>query len=226
MTKPKRKLADLAPAEDNPREISPEALASLGRSMDEFGDLSGVTFNRRSGKLIGGHQRMQHIPARSKIQILRKFHPPTERGTVAFGVIEADGEFWWYREVDVDEVAERTMNVSANKQGGGFNDPALEVYLSFIDEGGGDVGLAGFTKADLEGLRTAYSQSFADSLGALPKGGRADIQQVAFILTSAQADRLREALKRAKAEGPFQDEGNQNSNGNAIMRIADSYSPG
>lgn len=53
------KLADLKPASYNPRRISEEALGGLGRSIDKFGVLSHIVWNKRSGNVVGGHQRLR-----------------------------------------------------------------------------------------------------------------------------------------------------------------------
>jgi DNA modification methylase len=52
-------LADLKPAPYNPRKISPEAMKALGASLASFGDISGVTWNKRTGHLVSGHQRLK-----------------------------------------------------------------------------------------------------------------------------------------------------------------------
>ena len=49
-------LADLKPAPYNPRTISEEALKGLGVSLEEFGDISGFTWNKQTGHLVTGHQ--------------------------------------------------------------------------------------------------------------------------------------------------------------------------
>jgi len=63
VTRPKalRTLSDLKPAPYNPREIGDEALAGLKASIDELGDLSGIVWNARDGKLVAGHQRMRAL---------------------------------------------------------------------------------------------------------------------------------------------------------------------
>lgn len=58
---PVSKLSDLKAAKYNPREITDEALTGLGHSLSEFGDLSGITFNARTGNLVTGHQRTKSI---------------------------------------------------------------------------------------------------------------------------------------------------------------------
>jgi ParB-like chromosome segregation protein Spo0J len=47
------------------------------------------------------------------------------------------------------------------------------------------------------------------------------LEQMTFTLSLDQADTIREALAAAKAAGPFIDTGNENSNGNALARIAE-----
>ena len=50
-----RSIGELEHAEYNPRKIGDQALKALGEAMVRFGDLSGIVFNRRTGRLIGGH---------------------------------------------------------------------------------------------------------------------------------------------------------------------------
>jgi hypothetical protein len=57
------RLADLEPHPENPREISEEALEALGASIEEYGDLSGIVYNKRDGYLITGHQRLKKLRA-------------------------------------------------------------------------------------------------------------------------------------------------------------------
>lgn len=55
------KISDLKEAPYNPRDISEEALKGLSVSISEFGDLSGIVFNKRTGNLVAGHQRVKAI---------------------------------------------------------------------------------------------------------------------------------------------------------------------
>lgn len=57
----KMKLASLTPADYNPRTISDEAFKGLGRSMDKFGMLVPIVWNKRTGNIVGGHQRYKHL---------------------------------------------------------------------------------------------------------------------------------------------------------------------
>jgi len=57
----------------------------------------------------------------------------------------------------------------------------------------------------------------------MPSGDKAPIQQITFTLHDDQAEAVKAALQKAKAAGPFVDTGNENSNGNALARIAEAY---
>ncbi|HUU97686.1 MAG TPA: hypothetical protein VM487_18275 [Phycisphaerae bacterium] len=50
-------LGQLAGNPDNPRKITPEAVAALRVSLETFGDLSGVVWNAATGHLVCAHQR-------------------------------------------------------------------------------------------------------------------------------------------------------------------------
>ena len=55
------KGGDLSPASYNPRKISPEQLKALGDALKVFGDLGGIVRNRKTGNLVGGHQRVKSL---------------------------------------------------------------------------------------------------------------------------------------------------------------------
>lgn len=50
-------LADLDPAPYNPRRISPRALEGLKKSLKTFGVVQPIVWNKRSKRIVGGHQR-------------------------------------------------------------------------------------------------------------------------------------------------------------------------
>ena len=57
----KMKLADLRPADYNPRTISDKAFDGLGKSMNRFGLLMPIVWNEKTGNIVGGHQRYKHL---------------------------------------------------------------------------------------------------------------------------------------------------------------------
>ena len=83
------KIEDLHPAEYNPRSISEKAFAGLSASMDKFGILAHIVWNKRTGNIVGGHQRYRHL--------------------VEKGVKETD-----VLVVDLDENDEVALNITLN----------------------------------------------------------------------------------------------------------------
>ena len=83
------KLTELRPAAYNPRRISTEALGGLGDSLLEFGLVQPVVWNRRTGNVVIGHQRLDRL--------------------LHFGVEATDVYV-----VDLDEIAEKRLNVASN----------------------------------------------------------------------------------------------------------------
>jgi hypothetical protein len=156
-------LGELKPNEKNPRKITDEKLKMLKKSLDAFGDLSGVIFNKRTKRLVGGHQRLKVLPVSSEITITNKLKEPTEKGTVAEGFISIGTEKFVYREVDWDETTEKAANLAANKHGGEFDFPQLIDWLQELDALNVDLELTGFDAKDLENI-------MAPVLGHLAEG--------------------------------------------------------
>ena len=57
------KVPDLKADPRNPNRMKPEDRDGLKRALVEFGDLSGIVYNRRTGLLVAGHQRMSVLGA-------------------------------------------------------------------------------------------------------------------------------------------------------------------
>ena len=106
-------IADLAPATYNPRRITDAAAAGLRASMSKFGDIAVMTWNRRTGCLVAGHQRTAQLDRSSRIE---NFRPaPDDVGTVGYAeVVPPAGPRFALRVVDWDEATERAANVAAN----------------------------------------------------------------------------------------------------------------
>ena len=54
-------IGDLSPAPYNPRKISERAQNALSKSLGDFGDISGIVWNKRTGNLVCGHQRVKEL---------------------------------------------------------------------------------------------------------------------------------------------------------------------
>ncbi len=107
MTPTPRRIEDLQPAPYNPRTIDAPSLEALKASLGTFGDLSGITFNERTGHLVTGHQR---------VRVLREQHGESARirhaGKEAY--LHVGSERFRLRVVNWDEETERAANIAAN----------------------------------------------------------------------------------------------------------------
>lgn len=54
-----KKLIDLNPADYNPRYIEDEAMTGLKASIEEFGCVQPIIWNKHTGNVVGGHQRLK-----------------------------------------------------------------------------------------------------------------------------------------------------------------------
>lgn len=63
-------LAELKGAPYNPREISPAALAGLKASIKRFGLVQPIVVNRRTGLIVGGHQRVRAMLDAGEVEAL------------------------------------------------------------------------------------------------------------------------------------------------------------
>lgn len=97
----------------------------------------------------------------------------------------------------------------------GWDSELLSLELADLKADGFDLTIAGFDA--LPGMETVAE------LPSLRSGEREPFRQVTFTVHDSQWEQIEEALKAAKAAGPFVDSPNENSNGNALSRIAETY---
>lgn len=136
-------------ADYNPRKITKPEIDRLKKAIEEFGDLGGIVFNRRTGRLVGGHQRIKVIPKDAIIE-KTELSERSRTGTVAHGFIIIDGEKYSYREVDWDETKEKAANIAANAHGGDWDEEKLgELLKELSSDVNFDIDLTGFTLAEV-----------------------------------------------------------------------------
>ncbi len=121
------KITDLKAADYNPRVIAEEGLKGLKNSITKFGDLSGIVFNKQTGNLVTGHQRLKAIQQKfGDLQVV-----PLNDDE---GFIEAPGRMIFkVRFVQWDLITEKAANLTANnpKIQGEFT-PHAELILEEI----------------------------------------------------------------------------------------------
>lgn len=138
------KLSKLKDAPYNPRTISEEAMVRLERSVEAHGLVVPIVWNKRTGNVVGGHQR--------KLVLERR------------GAAEADVVV-----VDVPLEREKAMNVALNNQ---FisGDWDLEKLHSLMAEGGNGfeelAQLPDFFVRDMDKLFRAQEEVMSSDLSA------------------------------------------------------------
>lgn len=173
-----KQVSDLKGASYNPRVITEAELKRLKRSMEEFGDLSGVVFNVASKVLISGHQRLKTTKGK-KTRLVRE-KTSDGRGTVAVGRIEvkeADGNVTIipYREVNWnDRITEMAANIAANAHGGDFDQIKLGGLLTKISQNQFDIELTGVHEFEFQKALIRHSKQ--TSSGGKLKPGDVEIE--------------------------------------------------
>lgn len=105
-------VSGLKDAPYNPRTIGMRAQDGLQYSIEQFGDISGLVFNLRSGNLVAGHQRKRVLRDDAPIEDFIEEHDPT--GTVGFATVRSGQVRMRLRLVDWDEKKEKAANIAAN----------------------------------------------------------------------------------------------------------------
>ena len=57
----KKKISDLKPAPYNPRKSSDKQEANLKKSLEKFGVVEPIVFNKQTGHIVGGHFRIREL---------------------------------------------------------------------------------------------------------------------------------------------------------------------
>ena len=130
----KMKLDDMNPAAYNPRlNLQPgdPEYEKIKRSIEEFGLVETLVWNKRTGNLVGGHQRLK---------VLKEL-----------GYTEADVSV-----VDLSEDKEKALNIALNKIQGDWDMPRLKDLLEELDTGDLDMELTGFGMEEIEDLMTQF----------------------------------------------------------------------
>lgn len=126
---------DLRAAAYNPRTISNAALNNLNLSIENFGDLSGITFNKRTRTLVGGHQRVASLkkwPSKAELKPHKDQYGTVEQGYMVYttdrGTIRVP-----MRVVDWDLRREKQANIAANMHGGDFDRQKLATLVAELE---------------------------------------------------------------------------------------------
>lgn len=164
-------ISELKAAYYNPRkDLKPEdkEYKKLKKSIDTFGYIEPIVWNEKTGNIVGGHQRCKVL-------------------------IENGAEEIEVSVVNIDEKAEKKLNVALNRIKGRWDISKLTELLNEL-ESSGDMELTGFEDWELQGLLMQYdhiqdlmAESFSDF--AAPK------ERSTFVMTFSCPAEARETLE-------------------------------
>ena len=123
-------IGDLTPADCNPRkELGPgdPEFDKLKRSLDEFGYVEPVIWNKTTGRVVGGHQRITALKA--------------------LGYEDVDCVV-----VELDETREKALNVALNKINGEWDQDKLALLIADLDASDFDAELTGFDDEEIQAM--------------------------------------------------------------------------
>lgn len=126
----KKNTADLLPADYNPRkDLKPgdAEYEKLKRSIEQFGYVEPVIWNKTTGRVVGGHQRLKVL--------------------IDMGLTEVDCVV-----VEMSEDKEKALNIALNKISGEWDKDKLALLIADLQGADFDVSLTGFDPAELDDL--------------------------------------------------------------------------
>lgn len=126
----KKNVKDLLPADYNPRkDLKPgdPEYEKLKRSIEQFGYVEPVIWNEKTGRVVGGHQRLKVL---------------TDMGITEVDVVA----------VDMDTEKEKALNIALNKISGEWDTEKLALVIADLQGTDFDVSLTGFDPEELEDL--------------------------------------------------------------------------
>lgn len=138
------KVGDLKKTSRNPRkDVDFERLKN---SMNKFGDLGGIVYNRTLGELVTGNQRGEIL--KNGIITKKELKEGLNDGTVAMGEIDWNGMRFNYREVEWDLDKHREAVLIANTHAGKWD--TKELKASWNDLPLKDLGILEFKDKKVE----------------------------------------------------------------------------
>jgi hypothetical protein len=187
--------AKLIPYARNARTHSEAQVGQIAGSIREFGFTNPVLIDAENG-IIAGHGRVLAAQAlgMDKVPCIRLTHlTDTQRRAY----ILADNKL--------------AMNA-------GWDEAMLAIELGQLREEDFDLLALGFTEAELG----EFSVQPGD-MPTLPDGDKSPFQQMTFTLADEQAEEVKAAMDKAKGMGHGESAVNENSNGNALAFICQSF---
>jgi len=224
-------LNELRPSPRNPRAHGAE-VQRLARTILRTTWGAPIIAQASTRRIIGGHGRLE--AARLILA-----------GIEVDGILRGGADHRFDRDapepgmvpvrlVDVSDAEADAMTLADNAKAlQGVDDAAAMVAMATAafergaptmeDIGLGAADLDALVKAAGDAVLTASTRDPAEAFGDLPDGDKPPFQQMTFTLHDSQVDAVRRALDAAKDAGDFDGSPNENSNGNALHHLAESF---
>ena len=199
----KKSTADLMPAEYNPRkDLKPgdQEYEKLKRSLEEFGYVEPVIWNKATGRVVGGHQRLKVL--------------------MDMGITEVDCVV-----VDMPEDKEKALNIALNKITGDWDPVKLTEVIGELDLEDYDLSLTGYSEKELEAI-LAEVRLDPDSLTdefELPDREHVTEHTMNVTMHKEQIAIVEAAIDLALEEGDVVTFGNENRNGNGLYKVVSEW---
>src|SRR5574344_1021646 len=135
----KLKIEQLIPSDYNPRkDLKPgdPEYDKLKRSIEQFGYVEPVIWNKTTGRVVGGHQRLKVL--------------------IDMGIQEVECVV-----VELSEEKEKALNIALNKISGAWDNEKLALLITDLQGADFDVSLTGFDAAEIDDL---FKESLKDGI--------------------------------------------------------------
>jgi ParB-like chromosome segregation protein Spo0J len=196
-------LAELIPYSNNAKEHTDEQIKAIASSIKNYGWDQPIVIDA-DNEVIKGHGRLQAA------KVLDLTRVP---------VIKRE---------DLTPSEVRAARIADNKTAeSNWIDDALATEVAVLDESDAiDLDTLGFDDDELSSLISEASlddDDIAEAFAGLPDGERSEFRQKTFTLAESQVELVDKALQASKDMGGFDYPDNDNSNGNALVRICEMF---
>lgn len=213
--------SEIVPHPKNPRQIAPKAARRLKGKMKDVGLIQPIIVNRRTGYIVGGHQRL------STLDSLEKYDPATQANDYLLDVSvcelsdaqelemlvflnnpSAEGQF------DLDLLADLNLDMGVGFAAMGFDQ--IDVDLMFdgdarFSELFADSAEVSETKEKLEKVKAARSEGVANMKDK-------NSAEFYFVVVCRDDDELREIKRRLGVQAH-----EQFVSGDAVLGVTEGY---
>lgn len=151
----KKRTVELLPADYNPRkDLKPgdPEYEKLKRSIEQFGYVEPVIWNKTTGRVVGGHQRLKVL--------------------LDMGMTEVDCVV-----VELDAEKEKALNIALNKISGEWDKDKLALLIADLQGADFDVSLTGFEPEEIDAL---FKDSVKDAVKDDDFDVEAELKKPAF----------------------------------------------